>query len=494
MNSTKNTIICIVVGVVSSILIFGMGFVNKTYEEPKKVYQIYLDGEKLGIVSEKEDLYNLINQEQGAIKDYYQVDTVYPPKGFDIMEYTTYDDDISTVEEIYDLIKDEKDFTIKGYTITVKNKDEDYPPIYINVLKKEIFEEALNNIITTFVGEKDYKAYIDGTQVEIVDVGSKINNMYFEETITTKESYISVNDKIYTNATELTEYLLFGDNTEVKEYTVKSGDSIESIAYNNQLNAKEFLIANPKYKSVNTLLAVGEKVNVKLIDPVLTFIYEMEVKEDIEIPFETEVTYDYSRGYGYKKVEQEGVNGISRITKQVQIINGVENQGAYISEDITIRAAVNEKVVKGRRSGSSGVYIDTGYTWAWPTNSPYIITTGYEYRWGSFHYGLDISGTGHGSPIYAALEGTVIASGWGGILGDSSGYNIVIQHPNGYYTSYAHMSKLSVRVGDTVTRGQEIGKMGSTGFSTGPHLHYSVSVGVPYSAGFYWVNPYSVYK
>ena len=128
-------------------------------------------------------------------------------------------------------------------------------------------------------------------------------------------------------------------------------------------------------------------------------------------------------------------------------------------------------------------YVDTGAAWAWPTNSPYTITSHYGYRWGTLHDGMDISGTGYGSPIYAVLDGEVYQSQWGGVVGNSAGYNVVIKHANGYYTVYAHCSKLYVKKGQKVTRRQKIAAMGASGTVTGTHLHFGVFTGVPYNGG-----------
>lgn len=112
----------------------------------------------------------------------------------------------------------------------------------------------------------------------------------------------------------------------------------------------------------------------------------------------------------------------------------------------------------------------------WPTTSS-IITSYFGYRvhpiWGTtrFHSGIDI-GAGYGKPIYAAADGVVIFAGW--YYG--YGYTVVIDHGSGITTLYAHCSSLNVYKGQYVTRGQVIARVGSTGNSTGPHLHFEVQI------------------
>ena len=109
----------------------------------------------------------------------------------------------------------------------------------------------------------------------------------------------------------------------------------------------------------------------------------------------------------------------------------------------------------------------------WPTDG--IITT-YFGEVGPFsprgHSGLDIAAP-EGTPILAADAGEVLKAYW-----NSDGYGglIIIGHPSGYETWYAHLDNFEVEKGGQVTRGQVIGEMGSTGFSTGPHLHFEVRV------------------
>lgn len=456
--------------------------INKT---AKYNYQVYLDGEKIGLIDSKDQLYSLINQEQIDIKKKYDVDQVYPPKGFQIIKTNTYENELTTVENVYDTIKEEKQFTVKGYMIIIKKNESGVDPTYIYVLDKSIFEQAINNVVATFIGNERFEQYKNNTQPEIVDTGYTIENMYFKDTITIKEAYISVDETIYTDATELTKYLLFGENNTVKEYTVVQGDTIAKIAYENKLNTSELLIANEELKSEDTLLAIGQKLNVALINPVLTLIYEELVVEDVERAFTQVVEEDNTKYVDYKVVKQEGENGIDRVTSRVQFINGEKNQGgSIIGTPQVIKAAKNQIIVKGtKKYNNSSHYVDTGDTWGWPTNQPCIITSHYGYRWGTIHEGMDISGTGYGSPIYASLDGVVVSSQYGGMVGSSAGKNVVIQHSNGYYTVYAHCSQLYVRVGQQVSRGQKIAAMGNTGYVTGTHLHFGLFYGKPYNGG-----------
>ena len=106
----------------------------------------------------------------------------------------------------------------------------------------------------------------------------------------------------------------------------------------------------------------------------------------------------------------------------------------------------------------------------WPAQG--VLTSGYGWRWGRMHRGVDIAGP-VGTPIYAAGAGVVVTSGW-----NSGGYgNMVdVRHPDGSLTRYAHNSRLMVSPGQQVRQGQQIAEMGSTGFSTGPHLHFEIHI------------------
>ena len=106
-----------------------------------------------------------------------------------------------------------------------------------------------------------------------------------------------------------------------------------------------------------------------------------------------------------------------------------------------------------------------------PVQSAHRFTSGFGRRWGRMHYGSDFAAP-HGTPIYATADGVITKAGW------ATGYGrlIKIKHDFGIETRYAHLSKIRVKVGQKVSRGDRIGDMGNTGRSTGTHLHYEIRV------------------
>ena len=139
-------------------------------------------------------------------------------------------------------------------------------------------------------------------------------------------------------------------------------------------------------------------------------------------------------------------------------------------------AAAREEI-RRLTQGSSNVGAYSGGKFTWPSVSTYV-TSDYGMRTHPVtgkvrtHAGLDI-GASHGTNIYAAADGVVLVSGW-----NAGGYGnyVVINHGSGLTTLYAHCSSLNVSAGQSVKKGQVIAKVGSTGLSTGPHLHFEVLV------------------
>ena len=485
----------IVSGVLFSILmtsfIFLVGFTNdKKLSIPNELYQVYVDGKLIGVIENENELYKMIDNEQEELKEEYNVNKIYPPNTLETNKVITYDADINTVKEVYDVIKETEPFTVSGYQVTINYNEEGKEPIVFNILKQEDFEEAVMNTAKAFIDEEVLDAYLNDSQSEIDGEGSFINNIKIKEDVAIKKTYLPTNSKIYTNVDDINRFLLFGNNTESRKYTVQMGDTIRSVANQTSLNVSEFLIVNPDIISENALLFPGQEVNIELINPIITIALEKTVVENKTIAHETIVEYDNSISYGITNIKQAGSDGVAKAEYLYKEENGEIKQVENISTE-TIVEAVDEIIVKG---GNKVIYVGDSSYWAWPTLQPYVITSLREWRWGRWHAGLDIAGLPTGSPIFAIQSGTVVTSV---VNFGTTGYGnyVVIDHHNGYYSLYAHMFAAPyVQVGDNVNKGDIIGGMGTTGNSTGTHLHFEVHTSWPLRVGTTDIDPRDIYQ
>ena len=252
--------------------------------------------------------------------------------------------------------------------------------------------------------------------------------------------------------------------------------TIKDIANEHHLSVNEFLIVNPEINSKNALLFNGQVVNVGYIEPKINVVVENNLVEDKEVTYNTDIKYDDKLLVGTTYTEQKGQNGLSRVSYYTQTVNGQMTQVVPLNTEV-ITPVVNEVVVKG---GLSIYYIGDAGGFFWPTNKPYVITDPFGWRYDpisgerSFHKGMDISGTGYYSPIYATQSGVIteLAYGYNG----GQGNYIRIKHNDEYQSVYMHMADFveGLRVGSVVEKGEQIGYMGSTGYSTGTHLHFQV--------------------
>lgn len=471
--------------IILSSLVFILGSERKTFTNyPVTVYQVYLNGESIGVIEDEEKLYNLINKEQKSLRNEFKVKKIYAPIGLETTKLVTYEGTVDSVEDVYDKIKDVEPFSVKGYEITIAHSEDKIHKI--NVLKKEDFDKAITSTIKAFVDDETYEKYLANAQDEIVTTGETLINISIKENITIKEKYLSTDDKIYKDANELSKYLLFGTDEVQGMHTVEAGQTIKEIANKYELNVKEFLIVNPEIKSETALLYPGQKVNIGLVNPLVSVVVETNRVVDAEVKYQTVIEYDDKIVIGRKFTKQVGQNGMSRVKYYTETINGTPTQVIQMDQQI-LTPAVNEIVVLG---GLSTQNIGNNGSWRWPTIRPYVITSYFGWRTDpfdgtrTFHRGIDISGTGYGSPIYAAQDGYISEIGYKGDMGNY----IYITHtgssgmPGDIKTIYMHMSNFAadMRDGRKVSKGEIIGYMGSTGASTGTHLDFRIVVNGEY--------------
>ena len=161
-----------------------------------------------------------------------------------------------------------------------------------------------------------------------------------------------------------------------------------------------------------------------------------------------------------------------------------EAYDAALVREEEARRAAQAAASSGSSSGSSSSKPSSSSGYLYPLPARVSITDAFGYRWHptngnyTFHYGVDFA-AGYGTSIYAAKSGTVTDASYS----DAYGYHVTIMHSDGSYTLYAHMPGLIVSAGQYVSQGETIGYVGSSGWSTGPHLHFGLNIGGS------WVNP-----
>ncbi len=228
-------------------------------------------------------------------------------------------------------------------------------------------------------------------------------------------------------------------------YTVQVGDTVQGIADLFRLNPTTVMWANPAVEDAPDLLRIGQEVTILPIDGVYHEVAEGDLLESIAEKYEVEPEAIVACEYNHlESADQPLEAGI------YLVVPGGEKP--YVPKVVTTYTG---SVPEGARG--TGLF-------QWPVLGR--ITQGYWYG----HRAIDI-GAPTGSAVMAADGGFVSFAGWTDV---GYGYLIVIDHANGFATYYAHLSNIYVSTGQAVERGQVTGAVGSTGWSTGPHLHFEV--------------------
>ena len=297
----------------------------------------------------------------------------------------------------------------------------------------------------------------------------------FAETIDYVQGLYRDDSTVMWDASRLRE-TLDGSKEAQKVYIAAEGDSLESISDETGIGEDLLQSLNPEYDfdeiKPGDLIVTKKSVNFVSIKKIMTSSETREIKYDVV------KKYDASKYSGYRSVIQKGVNGTERITKTQIYVNDVLVDTNYDYE--TTKEPVDEIVMVGSKTSYNGVYVGeaSDYGFLWPAPSCHRVSSPYGWRSSGWHNGIDLvkyGGGALGTPVIAAKSGRVEV-----VQRSNSGYGnmVLINHGDGYKTRYAHMVKgsITVSVGDYVEAGQTIGKVGSTGNSTGPHLHFEVIV------------------
>jgi murein DD-endopeptidase MepM/ murein hydrolase activator NlpD len=250
----------------------------------------------------------------------------------------------------------------------------------------------------------------------------------------------------------------------LKKYTVRTGDTLTAIANRFGVSAMTVRWAN---KLDGRRLPVGKELTIPPMNGLVVTAAEGDTLESLAKANRISADLIY---------QTNGLEDRSLVVGQTLILPGAVGQ----------MPAVARQIVKPTRSTGTNVRPPAAYTggaFLWPVvgGSNYISQ---YFHYG--HYGLDIAAD-YGSRVRAAGAGTVIFAGW---KSNGGGYQVWIAHGSGLFTTYNHMSAVSVGNGQSVEEGQQVGRIGQSGWATGPHLHFEVwRGGEPWTAGGSRVNP-----
>jgi len=271
--------------------------------------------------------------------------------------------------------------------------------------------------------------------------------------------------RVQTEFAETTDTIEVKTRNDIIEHIVEDGENIGSIARLYDIQTATVLQANNL--NARSLIRPGQKLVIPPVDGLIYTVKSGDTLNKISNTYKSDVD---------KILAMNGLGSASSLSIGQKLIlpdGKVPPPPPQARKVITTNLSQVFTPSPAASSSSSRLL--------WPTSAR-RITQYYKYG----HAGLDIAGP-VGTPIYAADGGVVMTSGWNS---GGYGYMILIDHGNGLYTRYGHSSRLLVQKGDRVNRGDVISLMGSTGRSTGPHLHFEVLVGGIYSR----VNPLDYIK
>lgn len=404
-------------------------------------YEYSYNGQKLGLVKEKDDVLQITDLVQGALTEEKNMKIVIDAKD-DITFHRKLaldESQIDNSEQVLKRLTYMGDLKVKATGIYVDGKK------IGAVQDRKTAEKALKDVADKYTKQGD---------------NIEVESVRFLEKVDIKTANTDLED--LHSEDEMVDLLCTSGEKETV-HKVVAGDTLHSIAKKYDVWEDQLLADN---KGINSKkLEVGSNIIVKQQAPVLTYEVVEKITYDKVIEHKVEEQKSADIYEGMTETQQAGSDGLSEITARVTLQNGKKVE----EEDLvtTVKEEpVTEVVLVGTKERpptvGSGKYI-------WPLKDSFTQTSGFGSRWGRQHKGIDLA-VSVGTTVYAADGGTVVEAQYSGSYGNV----VMIDHQNGQETRYAHNSKLLVKKGDKVYQGQPIAKSGNTGRSTGPHVHFEI--------------------
>jgi murein DD-endopeptidase MepM/ murein hydrolase activator NlpD len=332
------------------------------------------------------------------------------------------------------------------------------------VKDKDEADQILNQVMAKYggaaVAEKQQqekgKVSILSAEKSLSPGESEVQQVNFVQQVEIKEKSIEPDQLM--NPGDVLKKLETGDVQPTK-YTVEKGDCVSCIAKKFNISKQVVYENNPWI--VDDAIKIGQVLDLTVLQPTLSVRMVEKVVESQEIQYDTEYVKDDNLRAGIIQTITPGKNGLKNVTFLVTKVNG-----KWMEEEMLNEEVIEQPVKAKARKGTKVILGEGTGKFAWPVVSS-SVSSGYGYRWGKLHKGVDLTGS---KSILSSDNGKVEYVGYKSDYGN----HIIITHLNGYKTLYGHLASSSVKVGQIVEKGEKIGVMGSTGDSTGVHLHFEV--------------------
>lgn len=456
-----------------------------------EAYEILVDNTRYGVVHSKEE----------ATKILEEIAQQYAPENgtvtLEVAQTAKEDEALQANEK--DKLEQVKEEPLEenDHVLDAKDASTSY--------QEDVSKVSISNVTKEEIEEVKEDSEVKQEDEEAQKIERNLQRYDFNEEVKIKNCFVPSEEIL---SVEDAQEVLTGNRYESMTYQLVEGDNLWDVAVAFNTTQKRLLEINPQITD-ETKLQIGEEINVEKGVPILsiTTVEEATFKELIP----GEIQYKPSEQFyeGETKVIVEGNDGIKELTVEVTKINGKEVSRRTLAEEVLKKEKVTviaygikkkeedkpssdqltnsekpEQNNSNSGSNSSGSHHSTsnnkpssGNTssskkYGHPLKGAGRISSTYGPRWGTFHYGLDFAAPA-GTPIYASRAGKVIYSAY-----NQGGYGklIIIEHNDGTQTYYAHCSSLYVQVGQSVSQGERIAGVGTTGNSTGNHLHFEIRI------------------
>jgi murein DD-endopeptidase MepM/ murein hydrolase activator NlpD len=401
----------------------------------KKVYAVNIDGKTIGYVEQTTDIDNLVSTIKADVQKIYGADAKIT---LDINYSQSKTSSLPTddISKLEDAIRKSLKVEVGAVQIVIGG-----------------------TAVATLKDEEQCTAVLTGVKKHYLDKesDSELKSATFDKEITFKKAFVAP-EEVTEIDTAVTKILNGTD--EIRVHSVKKGESLWSIASSNRMSVSDVKQANPQLKTET--IQIGQKLNLVVPEPFVNVTTTEEVTYQQSIPFSTIYKKDDSLLTFQQKVIERGIYGTKQVTAKVTKVNGLETKREILKETV-LKEPTPQVVARGTKDVPSR---GTG-RFLWPISGR--ITSPFGRRGREMHTGVDIAGPA-GDDVKAADSGTVRFSGRSGGYGNL----IIIDHGNGFSTYYAHNQKNLVSAGDEIDKGGVIAKRGSTGRSTGNHLHFEI--------------------